>query len=441
MSGTPALEFDVGRARAAVGLRAVSLLVQGVSSTALFFVLAALLPTGEFAPMSVALGALVTAQLLGDFGVSQATVTALPSMIAERPAERRDLIGSAARAVATAALAAVFVCLAVTLVVEPGARLPVALVAIPASLAVVVAGVDGILRAEGKNREAVALITLSRLGGLVAIPAAAITGEATDAAIALAAGSLVGSLPALRVLGASLTRVPPGLPSFWRATAPLGAGQLSLVLGTRLNTFVLGAGTSLRAAAAYESAWRLFQIGQYILGAVTSGLSPVLAQARGAGRVDDVRRLMRVTLASIVVAAVILGAALMAGRHVISDALFSPALAGQVASALMPFALVTPLAIVSLWAATFLSSDAADRRWVLGACVGGALLNVVAVLPAVAAWGAEGASVACALGLMLAMVVVLARYVRALAADRPSSEGWIEKADLGRSPIGARAQR
>jgi O-antigen/teichoic acid export membrane protein len=95
--------------------------------------------------------------------------------------------------------------------------------------------------------------------------------------------------------------------------------------------------------------------------------------------------------------------------------LFGETYGEQVASAIPPLALVTPLAFVGLLATMTLAGSEGDRGWILVAYVLGSVVNVVLVFSLAPGEGAKGAAVAAAAGIGVSAGCVCFRYLRLLA--------------------------
>ena len=389
----------------------------------LYVGLAAVLPGREFAICAVALGALVAVQAVADFGFSQAAIAALPNpgtlgTILPRPV----LEAGIARLVLAGALAAMAGSCAVALAVPPSAR--VALLAIgPASaLSVVVAGLDGILRAGGDFRRPVLIVAASRLGALPAIGVAAWTQDAVTTCVAISGGILLGSAPALRALWryATARDGAPATRPLLRMAAPLGLANLCILASARVNTILLGGVASLASAAAFESAWRVFQFGQYALGAAASAVAPFVAAGLSGDRDASLHRRLRRTVLIMALGGCVLGAAIVLLRQPIA-ALVTGGASEAVARSLVPLGVVLPAGLLLLFATLALSAASSrDRRRVLAAYATGAVVNVVVLLalagssPDIAGALASSASIC----VTLAMLVAPFRRLLRQAADR-----------------------
>jgi O-antigen/teichoic acid export membrane protein len=381
------------------------------------------LPAGAFNVCAVALGALVAVQAVADFGFSQAAVAALPNPgTLGRELPRDVLEAGIARLVVGGGGTALAGGCALALAVPANAR--PALVAIgPASaLAVVVAGVDGILRARGEFRRPVLLVGASRLGALPAIGAGAATGSALLTCAVVSGGILIGSAPALAELR-RCWRAADGRPAvrpLLRVAAPLGASNVCILASARINTIVLASAASVSSAAAFESAWRVFQAGQYVLGAAASAVAPFVA----AGLSDDPGRLLhrrlRRTTWTMVLGGGLLGAAVVVLRHPLAD-LVAGGASDPVARSLLVLGAVLPASLLLLFATLALSAASArDRSWVLASYAAGAVVNVVVLLALErsSADTAGAAASAAAICVTLAILVLPFRRLLRRVADR-----------------------
>jgi O-antigen/teichoic acid export membrane protein len=376
----------------------------------LFVWLARVLSPAPFAAAAVAQGVLVIAQAVGDFGLSQAAVTVLPRRLAANPGSSVRLIGGAARGFVVAAAAAFVLCLLVAVVVPGDAKLPVAFVAPGAGATVLIAGSDGLLRAVGEFRRPMALLAASRLGAFAAIPLAASTGSAAWACAGLSAGTVVGSVPGAMVI---LRRLGRGSVVDWsiaRAAVPLGVSQLFVVGGGRLNTVLVSNLASVASAAAFESTWRLYQLGQYLAGAIATALAPFISQALHDGGSPSVVQFLRRWGLLLVGFGIVWGGGLLAFRGYVGDALFGNALGERVATAIVPLAIVTPLSFAAFLATVVLAVSDRDRHWILVANAAGAVVNLTLVLALASSGGARSAAIATGAGVGLTSILLLARY-------------------------------
>ena len=410
-------DLSDARVAEATGWRYAYLFVQGGLSLALYIGLAAVLPGPAFAVCAVALGALVVVQAAADFGFSQAAVAALPNPATLGEVLPRGVLESGiARLMTAGAVVALLASCAVALAVPAQAR--VALVAIgPASaLAVVLAGVDGILRAGGQFRRPVLLVGSSRVGALPAIAVAAATEDADLTCAAISAGIVLGSLPAIAEL-ARRWRAADGRPAMrplLRTAGPLGASNLFILAGARVNTLVLGGIASISSAAVFESAWRVFQTAQYALGAGATAVAPFVAAALADGRGDMLRVRLRRTAVQVLVGGVGVGAAVALARHPIAD-LVSSSGAASVADSLIVLAPALPASLLLLVATITLSvSSARDRTWIFRAYGAGAVTNLVAVVTLADRSPGRAGAIASTVGICVTLAVLAPRFARLL---------------------------
>ena len=407
----------------ATGWRYTYLLVQAGLSLVLFVALAATLPGVAFEICALALGSLVAVQAVADFGISQAAMVALPNPATLGPAPARAVLEAAiARLVVAGAGAALVIGCLLALAVPESARLAIVAIAPASALSVVVAGVDGILRADGRFRRPVWLVGASRAGGLPAIGVAAATHDAAGTCAAISLGILVGSAPALREL-ARWWRAADGRPAtrgLLRVAAPLGVSNLCIVASARINTIVLGATASLSSAAVFESAWRVFQAGQYALGAAATALAPFVAAGLSSPANHGARlhRRLRRTMVIVTLGGGAVGAAIVALRHPISDIVASDGADG-VARSLVLLGPALPVGLLLLFATVALSaSSSRDRLWVLGAYAAGAAVNVVCVLVLSRDAPDTAGAAASALGMCATLAVLVPRLLGLFARVR-----------------------
>jgi len=389
--------------------------VQAGLSLVLYVGLASVLPAPAFAVCAVALGSLVAVQVVADFGFSQAAVAALPNpavvgpvmppLVLEAGIARLVLAGGAAAFIGSCALA---------LAVPASAR--TALIAIgPASaLAVVVSGVDGILRAHGRFRRPVLLVGASRLGGLPAIGVAAATGDAEATCIAISAGILLGSTPALLELRRHWSAADgrAAMRPLLRVAAPLGASNLCILASARINTIVLGSSASIASAAVFESAWRIFQVGQYALGAAATAVAPFVAAGLSdpSNRGARLHHRLRRTVLAMTIGGAALGALIILLRRPIADVVFNGG-ADEVARSLVFLGLALPASLMLLFATVTLSaSSGRDRIWVLGAYAAGAAVNLVVVSALSHSSPDVAGAVASAIGICVSLAVLMPRF-------------------------------
>lgn len=391
----------------AVLWRGAYLLLQGGLSVLLFACLAQALSEPEFASVAVALGFVVLVQALGDFGLSGAVVTALPSSMAiVGAADRRRLLGAAAKCFWVAAGIALIACLASSTVTSADAQSAVILIAPAAGLAVLVSGADGLLRAQGEFARPVALVSASRLGSF-----AGLLGSFSDSAALTAGlisiGTMLGSVPAIRVmLHARRGGGRSDMASFARSAIPLGVSQLLVVASGRGNTVVLSAVSGVRAGAVFEGAWRLFQLSQYAVGAISTGVSPILASQAGARDFESLRRAVSRLLPLVGVVGVLIGGVLWAIREPVSTAL-AATLGTDVSGAVVPLLLATPIAFLGFFATFVLAARPAGRRKLVPAYGVGALVNAGLLMSAMPHPDARSAATSAAAGLSTTSVLLL----------------------------------
>jgi O-antigen/teichoic acid export membrane protein len=337
-----------------------------------------------------------------------------------REPEAAVLAGAANAYFAAAGVAGVVALLAALAVPSPD-RLAVALVAPATAAAVIVAGADGLLRAVGEFRRPAALVSVSRVGAFAGLVAAG-GGSATATMAAISAGTVLASLPAAALLlsrfRASRERRPM---TFIRAAAPLGASQLFVVAGGRLNTVLLAGTASVGTAAAFESAWRLFQLAQYLAGGVTTAAAPFIADALGDRRDDEFRTLVRRLTVAAAAAGLLLAAGLLVARRPLAGALFG-GLGPEVARAVVPLALVTPFTFVGFVATVALAVSRRGRATILWANGLGAVVNVVLVIVLARRHGLLAGTIGAACGLLLAQLVLTGRLWQALRRPADSRE-------------------
>jgi O-antigen/teichoic acid export membrane protein len=412
--------------------RLVFLAVQGGGSVVLFATLGHILDRPVFAATAIAQGVIVLAQAIGDFGLSQAAVTVLPTRIAGRPDKEAELLGGAAIAYFGAAALGFALTLLVVPLVPSAARGPVAVSAPAAAASVIVAGADGILRSRGEFRKPLLLMALSEGLGFAGLPVAALTHSAVWTCAAVSAGMALGALAAWLTLARFRRRGHAA--AFWpfaRASAPLGLSQVFIVLSTRADTLLAGALSGLIAAGTFEGTWRLYQLSQYVAGGVASAAAPFVADALGADRLRTGLRLLRTLCLRLLAIGVAGGAVLYLARDPISRVL-TGSLAGPVAHAIAPFALLCPLAAVGLAAFFTLAGRDGERRFVLAANALGAAVNLAVSSALAPSIGARGVVIGCAVGLAVMNMLLLVRLVIVVQELRtlPTAEGTQPNAEL-----------
>jgi O-antigen/teichoic acid export membrane protein len=193
-----------------------------------------------------------------------------------------------------------------------------------------------------------------------------------------------------------------------RATVPLGFSQLFIVASGRLNTIILARASTVAMAAAFEAAWRVYQFGQYFVGAISTAAAPFIADALGTARQRDLALILRRTILVVSLLGIFWGAILFIWRDEISSALFG-ALDHNVARALMPLAVVTPITFVGFLATIVLATSDLERTNILRGYLAGALLNAGLVVPLSASLDAEGAAIASAAGWGVASIFLTVR--------------------------------
>lgn len=399
--------FAPSRLAHATTWRLIFLGLQGTGSVVLFSALGHALPKRAFAATAVAQGVIVLAQSIGDFGLSQAAVTVIPSRIAARPDAADDLVAGAALAYAWAAALAIVLSLAAVPLVPASARGAVAVSALASAASVAVAGADGLLRSRGRFREPTLLMLASEAGGFAGLPVAVATRSAVWSCTAISIGMAFGAVGAVATLVRLARRGSPEIGSFTRASVPLGLSQVAIALATRVDTLLAGAASGLVAAGTFEGCWRIYQLIQYAAGGVASAAAPFVADALGSARTADGIRLLRLLGGMLAAIGVAGGTVLYLARTPIAQ-LLAGSLAAPVAHALPPLVAISPLAAVGL--SGFYTLIARDRRGsVLGAIVLGAALNLGLALALAPAHGARGVVFACAAGLSLMNVLLLVR--------------------------------
>lgn len=409
--------------------RFVYLFAQAGLSLGAFIGLALLLPTDEFAPLTVALGVVVIAGALADLGLSSAAMTLLPARISQNPESREDLLSGAAKGFFWAAGIALALPLAALVGLDGPSQLDVLLIAPAAPAYVLVAGADSILRAEGEFRRPVFLVGVNRAGGLAALPIAATTTSGAWTCAAFACATVLATIPAYKVL-ASIRRAAPsaGASSVVRPALPIGASQLLMIFGGRVNTIILGSAVSTTSAAAFETSWRLFQTGQYFAGAVATGIAPFVGNALGEGRASELNRLLVRAIAIVLFVGLLVSVLLIVIMRPLAEVLVGE-LADDVSRTLLPLLIVGPLACMGFVGTIALTASDADRHVVLVAHAAGAVVNLVLAVLLVSRDGAPGAGVATAVGIGLTSAIILVRVVmlgkrmgRVLlaAADQPA---------------------
>lgn len=414
-----------GRVAEATAWRFGYLMVQGGASLVLFAALAHVLDPSAFAVAALAQAVLVVAQATGDFGLSQAAVSALPVQLGRQPQHRSGIEAGAARSFLWAAGLALGLSLIATAAVPAGARWAVASIAPAAAAAVLVSGADGLLRATGDFRRPVELVALSRAGSFAAVPVALLTGDALLTCAALSAGTVIASLPAAGFLIAKQANdATKRYGDLLAVSVPLGVAQLFILAGGRVNTIVLGSYLSLAAAAAFESTWRLYQLGMYVAGGFATSIAPFVGDALGKSDGVALRKLLlgRATLLAVMGSG--LAVFLIAFRGPASDLLFDE-FGEAVASSIVPLALVLPLAFVGFLALTTLAAVPSARNVILASYAVGAVIGLVLVLVLAREHGVRGAAAGCAIGLAVTNIMMIGRFLTFIASCRRTPTGAI----------------
>jgi O-antigen/teichoic acid export membrane protein len=422
-----ALAFE--RMAGAKAWRLTYLAIQGGSSIVLFSALSHLLPAPAFAATAIAQGVIVIVQSIGDFGLSQAAVTVLPTRIARTSDRRVELLSGAATTYLGAACLGAVLTLAVATVVPAGATGPVAVSALATAAVIVVSGADGILRSQGIFRRPVLLMAASELAGFVGLPVAAATHSALWTCTAVALGMSVGSGAAAAVL-VRLSRASQRrqIREYVRASVPLGFSQVLIALGTRADTLLAGLVAGLFAGGTFEGSWRVYQLGQYAAGGVASAAAPFIADALGAGRSGDGMRMLRRLLLELLALGIVAGAFVYELRTPIS-VLLAGGLGHEVARALPALAIVSPVVAVGTAAYYTLIGQDGQRGFVLLAIAVGTVANLTLATILGLDHGARGVVLGCAVGQGLTSVILLTRlvaFVKALTRRRSSSRSPTE---------------
>jgi O-antigen/teichoic acid export membrane protein len=379
----------------------------------------------------------VIAQSAGDFGLAQAAVAVLPNPATlRRPFPHADLEAGVALAFLLAAVGATLLCMLAAALVPGSAALAVIAIAPTAACAIAVAGADGILRSAGDFRRPVIYVGASRLGAFAGVPAGLATGSPSWTCAAVSAGTLLCSLPALSLLfthlrGGGRARQPAA--AFAAAAFPLALSNIAVIASARLNTVILGGFSSLRAAAVFESSWRLFQVGQYAIGAAPTAAGPFIADALSKHRRDDLKHALRRAALMIVGAGAAFALIVIAVRGPLDRALFG-SLGPSVDGSIVVLAPALPANLLALlMTITLASVSGVERRWIAISYAIGAAFNIGVIVitvnsdPQVA--GAAGA----AAGVTATAVVLLLR-VRMIVRD-------LARVPVGPTQIAAHEQR
>jgi Na+-driven multidrug efflux pump len=281
-------------------------------------------------------------------------------------------------------------------IVPTAAALPVAVSAPAAAASVLVAGADGILRSRGEFRRPVLLMAASEAAGFAGLPVAMLTHSAIWTCLAISVGMSLGAVgAALALVRIRQAGRHPVLRRFARASLPLGLSQVLIAAGT------------------FEGVWRVYQLSQYAAGGVASAAAPFIADALGSGSRDEVVRLLRKLSRQLLWIGIGGGVVLWFGREPIARIL-TGSLAGPVSEALLPLALVSPLAAVGLVSFYTLIGRDGQRRYVLAAHAIGAAVNITLAAALAPSAGVRGVVIGCAAGLTVTNVLLLVRFVSAI---------------------------
>jgi O-antigen/teichoic acid export membrane protein len=395
--------------------RITFLLVQGGGSVVLLATLSHIFDARAFAICAVAQSVLVIAQAIGDFGLSQAAVTVLPARIAAAPQAAQRLLAGATRTYLYAGGAAFALTLASVALVPKDAVVPILVSAPAAAATVLLAGADGLLRAQGEFRRPVVFVATSELAGFAGIPVAVATHSPAWTCAAIAAGTTLGASGAMLTLKAHLGDAGSATREFLRAATPLGIAQVFVVLGARVDTLLLASLTGVVAAGTFEGDWRIYQLGQYAAGALATAAAPFIASALGAGEVSRALSTLRVLMLRLLGVGLAAGAVIYLARWPLAHVL-AGSLAAPVAHGLVFLAVVSPIAAVSVPALYTLIALDGERRRVLACFVAGAVVNLGVGAGLSDPLGVHGVLIGCAAGTALTSAMLLARLATVLVA-------------------------
>jgi O-antigen/teichoic acid export membrane protein len=174
-----------------------------------------------------------------------------------------------------------------------------------------VTGAESLARALGRLTAPLGYVAAGRLGFFCAIPLLLDAPGAGRAMTLFSLTAVLGSAPAVAALVAlRRAAAPPPIGPLARRAGGLGVSGGLITVGTRGNVILLAHVEGLRAAAAFEAAWRGFQLAVYAVGAIGTATTPFAARALAAG---GSRHLLRTTLPAFVItlAAGVLGAAVI----------------------------------------------------------------------------------------------------------------------------------
>ena len=287
--------LDPGGVRRATIGRGTYLVVQGGTSVAGFAVLARLLDPAQLGAAALALAIVVSAQVLGDLGLAQLTTVEGPQALAQGVDEHRRLERAVGELFCAGALVAALAVVVTSLFVPAAAR-PATLAAAPAAAAAVVtSGAESLRRASGDVWTPVRLAVLSRGPFFLALPLVAWRPEAMWAMIVFSACSVLGSLPAAMIIRRALSgpRADEVRRRLMRGAVANGFVGICIAAATRGNVVMLASAGGLLAVAQFEAAWRGFQPGVYVAGALGTAATPYVAVAEPSAAAAITRRGVR----------------------------------------------------------------------------------------------------------------------------------------------------
>jgi len=413
-------ELGVHRLGEATFWRYSYLIAQGGLSLTLYISLAQVLPRSAFPACATALGTVVIAQSVGDFGLAQAAVAILPNPGSlKRRFDQRVLEAGVALAFLLAGAVSVLLCLLAAALVPGPAATPVIAVAPTGAAALVLAGVDGIFRSRGEFRRQVGYVAASNLGAFAGLISAGLWGSATAACIGISAGAVICALPAAVILvrharaGGAHTSVA----AVAGASVPLALSNIAVISSARLNTIILGATASLRSAAVFESAWRLFQLGQYAIGGAATAAAPFISHALHQGLRAQLRRALRRASVLIATTGFVFAAGLVLVLIPLNHVLFGN-LGHSIWRSMLWLAPALPLNLVALLITIMLAAaSGTDRTWVAIAYLAGAGCNLALLFATRHAHPGTAGAIGAAAGLLVT-AVVLALRLRVLLRSR-----------------------
>lgn len=358
--------------------RLLYLVLQGGSSLALVALTLRWAPADAASAFLVAQGTVVAVQTIADLGVSQGAATWLARARDEQPEIADELTASFMTAASYTAGAAVVASAASALLFigDSDLMLTMVLCAPLAGLAVVVAALDGTLRAQNEIRTPVVIAAVSRLGMLVGAGVGALVAEtAAEIAVACSAVTLAATLPGL----VRLWRGRAGA-EVWRrhrrtvvaACLPIAGSQTAVVLSARVTTPLVASIDGKIAASAFEVAWRLYQLVQYGLGGAMTAYFPRIAREQARGETTTLRLALLISI----VGGSLCGAVIYLAAPYAGD-LVSGTLAQPTVEALELLAFATPFGVMALPAgAALAASGRAGNRALLWISAAGAVVNL-----------------------------------------------------------------